>query len=105
MPDTIRTEFVGGPCDGQTKNLTTAQLRAGAVSCGGSNYIIQGVRPDLYRATWAKQVAQEEKIAPPGGHAQFDTAWLRLMRSLAFTIPANTKRVRAASQRIRSAVR
>lgn len=105
MADTIRTEFVGGPCDGQAKMLTTAQLRAGAVSCGGANYVIQGISPTLYRATWAKQVAAQEKIAPLSGHAQFDQAWNRLMRTLAMTVPADTARVRKAVRRVRAAVR
>lgn len=102
---TIRTEFVGGPCDGQVKRLTVAQLTAGAVSCGGANYIIQGISPTLYRATWGKLVAQQEQISPTQGHAQFDIAWMRLMRSLAYTVPENTKHVQKAVRRIRAAVR
>lgn len=105
MATTITTEFVGGPCDGETQQLTVGQLRAGAVSCGGANYVIQGITPALYRATWAKQVAAQEQLTPVGGHAQFDRAWMQLMRTLAFTVPANTARVNKAVRRIRAAVR
>jgi hypothetical protein len=105
MADPIRIQFYGGPCNGQVKPVTVDQIRAHAVSCGGSNYVI-AIGPDAqYRATWAKQAAQGEQNAAPGSHAQFDSAWARLMRSLAFTLPENTRRVQAASQRIRSAVR
>lgn len=98
--------FSGGPCSGQTKRLTDDVVRAGAVSCGGVNYVIQSAGgPNLYRAVPAKDL---EPVTPPattGNHKQFDTAWARLMRTLAFTVPANDKRIGAATQRIRKAVR
>ncbi len=101
----IKTDFVGGPCDGFSVQVPVSQLATGAVSCGNQTYVVQGVTPNLYRATWAQAV----KNAGPGGPVvaptQFDAAWTALMHTLAFTIPAQLTRQRVALQRIRRAVR
>lgn len=105
MATTIRTDFIGGPCDGQTKQVSRDQLATGAVVCGGAQYVIQGVTPTRYRATWGKLAAEQSRDQTAIGHAEFNGAWGRLMRTLTFTVPAELKRQRAALRRIRRAVR
>jgi len=102
---TIRTDFVGGPCDGQTKQVPVSEIATGTIICGGQDYTVQGVSPTRYRATWMPQALAEAKTSPLGGTPQFQLAWSGLMHTLAFKVPAYLKRERVASQRIRRAVR
>jgi hypothetical protein len=102
---TIKTEFVGGQCDQIVKQVPVSQLATGTITCGISTYVVQGVTPTLYRATWIKLAEQAGPGPgmPPG--TQFNLAWGRLMHTLAFTVPRELKAQRLASLRIRKAVR
>lgn len=42
--------FQDGPCKGQATTVTTTQLQAGSVECGGVSYQIQGLAPNTYIA-------------------------------------------------------
>lgn len=102
---TIRTDFVGGPCDGQTKQVPVSQLTTGAVECGTATYVVQGVSPTHYRATFEPDTRNLGPGGPEVVAPQFDRAWSQLMHTLAFYVPAQLTRQRVALQRIRRAVR
>jgi hypothetical protein len=102
---TITTDFVGGPCDGRRRQVPVAVLSTGAVSCDGKTYIVQGVTPTLYRATYEPDTRNAGPGGPLAGTPQFGRAWTTLMHTLAFRIPAQLTRQRVALQRIRRAVR
>ena len=102
---TIATDMIGGPCDGTTGHFTVAELATGAVNCLGATYVVQGITPTHYRATWA-QLAEHAGPGPGlANPADFNRAWTGLMHTLAHKVPAQLQRQQAALQRIRRAVR
>ena len=102
---TIATTYVGGPCDGRTRNDPVSVLATGAITCQGATYIVQGITPTHYRATFEPDTRNLGPGGPLAGTPQFNMAWTRLMHTLAFTIPGQLTRQRVALQRIRRAVR
>jgi hypothetical protein len=90
-----------GPCDGQTKRLTVAQIKQGTTTCKGATY--QNPNPfasvrgpqDFYYQVPAKQ--------PPakGGNQNVAGAWTRWMHALGRTGPASHRRIVNSTHRAR----
>lgn len=102
---TIVTDFVGGPCDGLTKRIVVSALATGVVRCGTADYIVQGITPTHYRATFEPDTRNLGPGSPLQGTPQFNQAWTAVMHTLAFKVPAYLKRQEVAMRRIRKAVR
>jgi hypothetical protein len=105
MPDGLRVQYVLGPCDARTEYRTRDQLRAGSVACGGGVYYVRAGTANPVFLDYAPTV---EKAAE--SNAKYDPkalfiSWNALMRTLAYTLPDEIKRTRAAVQRLRRAVR
>ncbi len=106
MADTLRVQFVGGPCNAQTKNVPTTLVRSGVVSCGGASY-----RTD---PTTANPVIARYTVAAPTGASAAPNSlrgYRDLMGAVEVTLPNQltraAKTTRAALRRIpkRSKVR
>jgi hypothetical protein len=110
--DTYTVLLVGGPCDRRYVALKAAALSAGKATCKGAEYLYA---PDTHDP-WIFQYAPDKAAGKPvgdifgantiqSGERQVYAAWSRLMHSLAFYVPAQEARTRAAITRIRKAVR
>jgi hypothetical protein len=101
----VRLYYRGGPCDARSVQVEASTLTGGVVRCRGARYIVQGESARVYRATWDAQNTAEEQAPSLATGTQFDRAWHGLMEVLAFKVPAELARQRAAVRRIRGAVR
>lgn len=105
MPVGLRCQFVLGPCDTHVEYLTREQLRAGSVACGGGVYYVRRGTANPVILTYAPRVERAAIAnARYDPHALFLT-WNALMRTLAYTVPAEVTRVRASIARLRRAVK
>lgn len=80
-------------------------LRGGSVACGGGVYYVtpNTANPVILYYAPAAEKAQIKSL-PYDPRAVF-ASWHALMRTLAYGVPANLRRGRRASARIRRAVR
>jgi hypothetical protein len=96
--------LVGGPCDGQNRNLTAKQLATGQLTCKGTVY----VRSDAFPAEENIVFATADAIKGATGSkapAHVTQAWTRLMRALGHSGPRAHHRIRKATVRARRIAR
>lgn len=91
--------LVGGPCDGTTRNIRDATLKAGHLTCKGTDY----VRTDAIHVGDLITFATKQAIAnatggtptPDNNAAQALGGWADVRRTTNQTIPSAVRRMRA----------
>lgn len=100
MATTYTVLLTGGPCDGQTKQLTANQLNTHRTYCKGELYLLQTSLATI-RHPWvfeyAKDLATKNQAPNPTHVTQ---AWTRWMRALAHTGPDAHNRIGKSTARI-----
>lgn len=89
MPAVLLT---GGPCDGRTVQVTTAQIFQGFVTCSGSRYIIQNSTSNPVQAFAESSVVPPVTQTTPRSLA----AWSDLSNALGVTLNLSLRRSQAA---------
>lgn len=107
---TYHIRFEGGPCDGQTKTVPEDAIKSTAQGIGF--YVCQGrayryVAPTFDPMIFRLATVVEQELTQPQGPDPKDAlgAARRLLQSLAFYVPEQVRRERAALTRLRQAVR
>lgn len=92
--------LVGGPCDGETRNITDKTLKAGKLTCRGTEYDrtnVIHVGDLIVFATKDAIIAAQGGVSPGAGSApQALSGWSDLRRSVNQTIPSAVRQMRAA---------
>jgi hypothetical protein len=97
-------QLVGGPCDGDDRTLTQAQLDAGELTCKGTIYVRSNDFPSSELIVFATADAIK-KATGSKAPAHITTAWTRWMRALAHKGPAAHNRIQKATVRARRIAR
>lgn len=105
MATTYPAILRGGPCDGETKQVTANQLRTGRTFCKGALYLSLPTTPTKgYTATFGYAGAVS-KSAVKGEVLHVTAAWTRWMRFLSHNGPTAHNRIKKATLRIRRIAR
>lgn len=105
MASTTTVELRGGPCDGQTKQLTLKQLATQKTWCGGKLYVYQSSLATIRQPyVYELQADVTAKSKPPDTTA-VTQAWSRWMKALAHRGPDAYRRTLKATVRVRRIAR
>jgi hypothetical protein len=109
MAATYTINFVGGPCDGQTRDITGDQLQAGAVTCKGVTYVRDPYATPTIRQPWpfapATDVQKAAKANQSFHPAAVAAAWHKVTHALSHGAPRHIRRQQAANARLRRLAR
>ena len=103
MAETTVT-LVGGPCDGESRNITAATLAAGKLTCKGVLYVRSNDFPTEENIVFATTDAIGKAVGCKAP-AHVTTAWSRWMRALAHSGPHAHNRIQKATVRVRRIAR
>ena len=92
MANTYPTTFRFGPCAGQTKRLSKAEIDSGVTTCGGAPYVIAGTLHGTYTATY--QPDPDSTAAANG--ARSISGWQDLANSVGGPFAQSLKRSQTA---------
>jgi hypothetical protein len=100
-----KLRFLVGPCNGRTESRFFTGVPPKHLTCGGQNYNLE---PSTDASSLAYVLGSADQLIQPGevlGQRDVFKSWARLHRALNHTTRKELLRVRAASHRIRRAVR
>ena len=97
-------QLIGGPCDGQDKTISDAQLATGRLTCQGVLYLRSNDFPSQELITFATTDAIGKAVGSKAP-AHVTTAWTRLMRTLGHKGPAAHNRIQKSTARARRIAR
>lgn len=110
MATRYEIHFEGGPCNGKTLNVSQDAIKTtargiGFYVCGGRAY--RYVAPTFAPMIFRLASVVEDELRNPQGPDPTDAlgAARRVLHSLAYYVPAQVSRERAALSRLRKAVR
>lgn len=108
-PGTVPVLLVGGPCDGEFKDVPLRVAQGGALTCQQVTYV-----PDPGDTNWpphapytlerwitAQAAAKVASAAPAVKAKNAQGAWLRLMVTLYLYVPGQLNRQRVATAQLR----
>lgn len=105
MATTYSVLLVGGPCNGQTKQLSDSQLRTGRTYCGGKLYLTDSSKATISHP-WVFVLSTDlhpSSSAPNPRHVT--QAWSRWMHALAHRGPESHRRTLKVAARARRIAR